>query len=183
MLIMATGMLLFFGSHLLPLFPLSVTLKQRLGENRYKGLIALPSLVGIVMIVIGYRQANSELLWLPVKYGREAALHLMPVAFILLASSHMKTNIRRFIKHPMLTGVLIWSILHLLNNGEVRAVILFSAFAVYSVMDMLLTKKTGTPVQHYPVKHDAIVVTAGLLVYAIALYIHHSWAGVPLLSQ
>ncbi len=182
MLIMSIGMLLFFGSHLLPLFPVSVTQKQRLGENRYKGVIALPSLIGLVIIIIGYRQANVELVYLPVMYSRDLALHLMPVAFILLGSSHMKTNIKRFIKHPMLTGTLIWAVLHLLSNGEVRAVILFSAFAIYAVVDMLFTNKSAAPAKSYPFKQDVIVVVAGLIVYGVALYIHHSWAGVPLLT-
>lgn len=178
MLIMAVGMLLFFGSHLVPLLPVSSTFQDKFGVKKYKGLIALPSVIGIILIVIGYRQASIESLWLPVPYGREMALHLMPVAFILLAAAHMKTNIRRFIKHPMLTGILIWAVLHLLNNGEVRAVILFSAFAVYAVLDMLLTKKSKAA-QRYPIKKDVIVVVAGMFTYVVVLFAH-GWAGVPL---
>ena len=109
MLIMAAGMLLFFGSHLIPLLPVAAPLQQKVGVKKYKGLIALPSIIGIILIFIGYRQSSIELLWMPVTYGREMAIHLMPVAFIFLAAAHMKTNIRRFIKHPMLVGILIWA--------------------------------------------------------------------------
>ena len=180
MLLMAIGMFLFFGAHLVPLVPLKNSLLNNLGEKKYKGLIALPSLAGLVLIIIGYRQADLDPLWYPVSHGREIALLLMPVAFVLLAAANMKTNIKRYIKHPMLTGILIWAGVHLINNGELRAVILFSAFAVYAVVDMLFTTKRPVDMPSYPVKKDVVVMVAGLFAYAVALHIHHAWAGIRL---
>ena len=81
--------------------------------------------VALVLMVIGYRMADGAVFW-----GRNAALVginnlLMLVSVYLFAASGMKTALARKMRHPMLTGVLVWSVAHLLVNGDTPSFVLF----------------------------------------------------------
>ena len=69
MTVLYIGILLFGGSHLFSiLFPaVRNRLKAWWGEQRYKGVYSLVSLVGIGLMVWGYAQTrdNGELLYVP----------------------------------------------------------------------------------------------------------------------
>jgi uncharacterized membrane protein len=109
---------------------------------------------------------------------------LVLIAFILIGASHGKTNIKRFVRHPMLTGVLIWAIGHLLANGEQRAVLLFAVLAVWSLVEILLSNaRDGAWVKPpaVPLSKDILVVVIGIVVYAVVAYFHPWIAGVALL--
>ena len=61
MITLALGLVLFLGIHLLPVAPsLRTAVAGRLGDKPYRGAFSLVSLVGLVLIVIGYRAASSD---------------------------------------------------------------------------------------------------------------------------
>jgi uncharacterized membrane protein len=154
------------------------------GEKPYKIVFALLSLLGIVLIVRGWGTAPADFLYVPPPALRHVTMLLVLIAFILLAASHARTNIKRLIRHPMLTGVLVWAIGHLLANGETRAVILFGSFALWAVIEILLTNaRDGSWVRPEPValKKDIITLVVGVVVFVIVMFIHPWIAGVPIL--
>ncbi len=114
---------------------------NRLGENKYKGLFSLIALVGLLMIIYGYSRTDFYPIWDPLPYSKEIALALMPISMILLAAANIQTNIKKFIKHPMLIGILIWSFVHLIANGDLRSIILFGSFGLYALIDIFFPKK------------------------------------------
>jgi uncharacterized membrane protein len=174
------GIIIFFSIHLVPIFSLKNILINRLGENKYKGLFSLIALVGLLIIIYGFGHAGFHPVWDPLSYSREIALALMPISMVLLAAANVQTNIKRFIKHPMLIGVLIWSFVHLIANGDLRSIILFASFGVYALIDIIFSKKVLTPnnTVNYNLTKDIIVVIIGLLVYAIIVYFHQYISGV-----
>ena len=174
------GIVIFFSIHLVPISPLKNILISRLGENKYKGLFSLIALVGLLIIIYGFSSADFYLIWDPLTYSKEIALALMPISIVLLAAANMQTNIKRFIKNPMLIGILIWSIVHLIANGDLRSIILFGSFGVYAIIDIIFSKKISTTndTANYTLTKDIIVVIIGLLVYAITVYFHRYIAGV-----
>ena len=80
----------------------------------------------------------------------------------------------------MLIGILIWSIVHLIANGDLRSIILFASFGAYAIIDIIFSKKISTTndTANYTLTKDIIVVIIGLLVYAITVYFHRYIAGV-----
>ncbi len=174
------GIIIFFTIHLVPISPLKNILINLLGENKYKGLFSLIALVGLLIIIYGYSIADFYLIWEPLSYSREIALVLMPISIVLLASANMQTNIKRFIKHPMLIGILVWSFVHLLANGDLRSIILFASFGVYALIDIMYSKKvlTTNNITNYTLTKDMIIVIIGLLLYVIFVYFHQYIAGV-----
>ena len=174
------GITIFFSIHLVPIFPLKKFLINRLGENKYKGLFSLIALIGILIIIYGFSSADYYPIWDPLPYSKELALTLMPISIVLLVAANIQTNIKRLTKHPMLIGILIWSFVHLIANGDLRSIMLFGSFGVYALIDIIFSKKvlTTNNTANYTLTKDIIVVIIGLLVYAIIVYFHQYIAGV-----
>ncbi|MCW8195613.1 NnrU family protein [Proteobacteria bacterium 005FR1] len=173
--LLVIGLIIFIGTHAIPTFTgLRSSLATRLGEKRYKGLFSLVALVGLVLIIIGKARAEFVFVYDPPSWGRHLTMLLVLIAFILLPAAHMPTNIKRFTRHPMLWGVTLWGVGHLLANGDLASVILFGSFALYSPLAMLSANHRGAKLQEQrvPLRKDLMVVVAGFVVYAVFLFAH-----------
>lgn len=182
MLILITGIVLFFAIHILS----SLRLKQRLltsvGEQTYKGVYALISLIGLVLIIFGHAKAPYQHVWLAFPQWRMMTLPVMWLAFVLLPAAHMPGNIKRITRHPMLWGVWLWSSAHLMVNGDLASILTFGSFWCYSLYAMVSQNLRGAQKQtdKLPVKKDLIVFAAGTLVFILVIFLHGLLFGVPL---
>lgn len=182
------GLVLFFGVHLVPLSPFKDSLRVRMGVGPYRGLFSVVSLLGIVLIVIGYGQVPVEYLFAPQSWGRPALLMVMPFVFILFAAANMPTHIRKVLRHPMMIGTLIWSSLHFFANGERAASYLFGAFVLYALISILVrvvqpsapANAEGKPIAW---KFDLMAIAGGIIVYAVFLHAHGWLFGPALLTR
>ena len=82
----------------------------------------------------------------------------------------------------MLIGILIWSFVYLIANGDLRSIILFASFGIYALIDIIFSKKVSTThnTTNYTLTKDIIVIIIGLLVYAIIVNFHQYIAGVEI---
>jgi uncharacterized membrane protein len=90
----------------------------RLGAGPSKGIVALAIGAGVVLMIVGYRAAPSTLLWTPPPWTIHVNNLLMLAAVALFGMGNSKGHARSWLRHPMLTGVLVWAIAHLLVNGD-----------------------------------------------------------------
>ena len=184
------GLALFVGVHSTRIVAPGAreALMARFGEGAWKGLYALVSLAGLVLVGRGWEAAREPgggglaMLYAPVPGGVALALLLMPFLFILLVAGNLPAGrIRRAARHPMLVATVGWGVLHLLNNGTSAAVILFAAFAAWAALDIwslarrerVAAQGAGphgasapppdAPLPGWP---DAVAVVAGLALYA-----------------
>src|SRR6185295_6624025 len=100
----------------------------RLGEWPYKGLMAAVSLVGIILIgygFAGYRAAGMIVLWTPPSWTRHLTAALVLPAVIFVVAAYIRGDIARVLKHPMLVGVKLWAVAHIIANGDLGGIILF----------------------------------------------------------
>lgn len=184
MALLIVGLVLFIGIHVLPSSPrLRGALAARLGENGYRILFSLVSAAGLVLAGIGYGQAPREQIFEPSQTARTFLPAAMALAFVLIAVANVPGRLRRLLRHPMLAGVLIWSTLHLLANGDLAANLLFGGFALWTVFAILSAEYRGKR----PVLADAklgnpafdlVGVVAGLLVFWLILHFHADLFGV-----
>lgn len=141
------GLVVFLGIHMVPTNPdLRRSLTGRMGENAYKAMFSIVSLVGLVLIVVGYHKlqvmtGKNPQIWNPPAGMRHAALALMLPSLILLAAAYIPSNIRRVVGHPMLAAVKIWAFAHLLANGDLGSLVLFGSFLAYAVYDRISVKR------------------------------------------
>ena len=116
----------------------------RLGELPWKGLYALLSIAGFGLLVWGFglaRQHPVEL-WSPPFFMRHVAWLLTLLAFILLAAAYVPRNaIKARLHHPMVLGVKVWALAHLLANGNLAHVVLFGSFLVWAVLSFRAARK------------------------------------------
>jgi uncharacterized membrane protein len=151
---------------------------DRMG-NAAKGVIAVVLLISILLMVIGYRGAESEFLW-----GRSAAttginnlLMIFSVALLGLGSS--KSRFNGALRHPMLTGVIVWSLSHLLVNGDVASVVLFGGMALWALLEMVLINRAvpeWTPPEKGTSAGDVKLLVISLVLYGVISGVH-TWLG------
>lgn len=139
MTILILGLVLFLGVHSTRIVAdgwRTATI-ARIGEKPWKGVIALASLVGLVLIVWGFAMVRRTpvLLWESPMAMRHIAGLLMLVAFILLAGTYVPRNsIKARLHHPMVLSVKVWALAHLLANGNLGDVVLFGSFLVWAAL-------------------------------------------------
>jgi uncharacterized membrane protein len=175
------GLALFLGIHLLPaLTGLRGQLVARWGERRYKGYFTLVSFAGLALIIVGYAMADrGRQLFRPLPSAIAVAPYAMVVAFALFAVANMRGHLRQALKHPMLIGLLIWSGVHLLANGDLRGTVLFGTFFAYAVVDLFSAVQRHAVKSFEPtMRYDVIAVVAGIVVALLFMTFHRVLFGV-----
>jgi len=193
MLVLVIGLVVFFAIHLLPAqTELRNGLVARFGETGYKAIFATLSLIGLVLIILGFAKlqlhpGKNPQLWYPPMWCRHVALALMLPAMIALVAAYVPSRIHTMLKHPMLVAIKIWALAHLLANGDLGSLLLFGSFLAFAVYDRISVKsrhalgplgaKTG------PWFNDVIVLVLGTALYVvILLWAHQYFIGVSPLS-
>lgn len=185
MTLLIVGLIIFFGIHLLPTFSsVRTRLVEKFGEMRYKGLYSLLAATGLIVIIVGMIYRDFVHLWIPPVWGRHAAMTLMLPATILLVAADFRSNVKRFIRHPMLWGVTLWACAHLLANGDLASLILFGSFGSFALFDMVSANLRGSEksTQVYPVSKDVKLVVIGMVVYVLIIIVHPYVIGVPVIA-
>jgi uncharacterized membrane protein len=190
MALLIIGIVVFLGIHLLPTFgDLRERLIERLGENGYKALFSVLSILGFVLLVYGFAKAPIIPIWTPPVWMRHLAMLLMLPAFILLVAAYVPGRIKSVVKHPMLTAIKTWALAHLLANGDLAGIILFGSFLAYAVYDRIAlkhrqpTELIETPGRGSP-RNDVIAVVLGLVFYAVFLiWLHPLLIGKPVVAM
>ena len=188
MIWLLAGLAVFFGVHLIPSCPRSrENLIQRLGEWPYKGMFAVLSVIGLALIITGMGRAERIVIWHPPAVAGLATAVAMAPALILLVAANFNGHIKRIVRHPMSLGVLLWSVSHLVANGELASLFLFGGFAVFAVLDMFRFKigssdrrVAAVPAKPASLTKDFLAVVIGLIGYALLVVFHGSLFGVPL---
>ena len=174
-MLMIIGLALFLGIHLVPTAPrLRAAIAARMGEGPYKALFSLISAVGLVLIVAGYWMRPERVqIFTPFAAARAAAPVLVTLAFVLLAAANMRTHLRRVLRHPMLIGLIVWSGVHLLANGDLTGTILFGSFLAYGIVDLVSAIRRAA-VKPFAAtwKHDLIALVAGVGLAYLTIRVH-----------
>ncbi|MFT6169173.1 MAG: putative membrane protein [Celeribacter sp.] len=179
MILLLCGVLLWSGAHLFK--RLAPDARAKLGDKG-RGLVAVASFLAIVLMVIGYRNAEGPVFW-----GRSSALVglnnlLMLLAFYLFAAAGAKTWITSKIKNPQLTAVKVWALAHLLVNGALEDIVLFGGMMAWAVVTVILLKRAGvTPATYVPVgaKKEMIVAGLAIVVTVVVMGIHAALGATP----
>jgi uncharacterized membrane protein len=175
MTLMIIGLALFIGIHLVPIAPpLRARLLLRFGDRGYRALFATIAAVGLILIIVGYHLRPERVqLFAPVPAARTAAPLVVTVAFILFGLANMRSHIRRSVRHPMLIGLMLWSGVHLLANGDLAGTILFGSFFAYSVVALASAIARGAVKVFIPEwKYDVMGIAGGVVLAYLTIRFH-----------
>jgi uncharacterized membrane protein len=139
MTMLILGLVLFLGVHSIRIVAdgWRSAMIGRMGELPWKAVYALLSIAGFVLIVWGFGLARQQpvQLWMPPRGMRHLASLLTLISFVLIAAAYVPRNaIKARLHHPMVLGVKVWALAHLLANGNLAHVVLFGAFLVWAVL-------------------------------------------------
>lgn len=143
----------FLGTHFVSSTSLRPRLIAVLGERAYFGVYVLVAFATLGWMIVAYRQAPILTLWPGV---RLAPVLLMPFATILLVTGLGTPNptvvgqegklraagptrgVLRITRHPLMWGIALWAISHVLARGDVRSLIFFGGLLLLALLGTVL---------------------------------------------
>jgi uncharacterized membrane protein len=135
---LVVGLVLFLGVHAFTMQrEARARLIAKLGEIPYRALYSLISVVGLVLIIRGYgvyRSAGMIPVWYPPAFLRHITFLLVLIAFVFIAATYPPSHIKRWVRHPMIAAVILWSLGHLLVRGDLGSILMFGGFLVWGVL-------------------------------------------------
>jgi len=186
--LMIAGLLIWSLVHLTPSLapPLKQKLITQLGEKTYKLLFAVLIFTALALIVFGWRSTLPSYLYQLPGFTRHIAMLLVLIAFILFGASNYPTRIKQFIRHPQLTGVIVWAFAHLVLNGDSRSVLLFGSMGVWAILEIVFINRREGEWVKQPVPGWAREVRGlaiSLAVCVVVVMLHPYIAGVSIMKQ
>jgi uncharacterized membrane protein len=184
MVFLVLGLVLFLGVHSVRIVAdgSRTRMLTRVGEGPWKGLYSLISAVGLGLIIWGYGQARQQpvVLWVPPTGMKHAAALLTLVAFVLLVAAYVPRNaIKARLHHPMVLGVKVWALAHLLSNGTLADGVLFGSFLLWAVLSFRAARQRdrvqGTVYAAGTAAGTGVAVVAGVAAWAAFAFWAHAW--------
>jgi uncharacterized membrane protein len=120
-----------------------------LGQNGYRVAFSIASVIGLAWLVMAYNRAPYVFTWGMLEWWKPFAIILMLPASLLVVIGLTTPNptsvaqegrlaqppqgIVRVTRHPFLTGVGLWALVHLVGNGDVASLVFFAVWAVVAL--------------------------------------------------
>ena len=183
MIWLVVGVLLWSAAHLFPGVAVTprANVLARLGEQRYKGCFTLAILSSLALMIAGWRASPALGVYAPPGWSDSAAIPIVLAALILFAAAALPSNLKRWIRHPQLTGVALWALAHLLSNGDQRSLVLFGALGSWALVEMLVINRRDGAWQRpelRPWVGEWKPILAGVAIYAVLFWAHPFLFGV-----
>lgn len=146
--------------------------------NAGRGLVTVSILAGIVLMVIGYGATEKEFLYELPSWVWHLNNLLMLVAVFLMGAGNAGGLVGSKIRHPMLLGVVIWVIAHLLVNGDMPSLILFGTMGAWALLEMIVINRgegvwTPPPGQ---ISKDILLAFISVIIFGVFVSVH-IWLG------
>ena len=171
-ILLVLGLLLWTGAHLFrAVNPAGrAALQDRLGDAS-KGIFALLILASVGLMILGYRATPFVPVWTPPEFFTHINNLLMIVAFYMYlttATAPGTAFVMGNLKNPQLTGFKVWTVAHLLVNGDLAAILLFGGLLAWAVAEVIFSKRVKGLVDRSNAKIKSPWVHLGLVIVAFA---------------
>lgn len=166
---------------------LRASIQGAIGEGPHKGLAALLLLASVGLMIFGWRTTPAEFVYDPPVWGRHLNMLLMFFAIYLIGVAQGKSRVRQWIRHPMLTGVLVWAIGHLLANGDDKSLVLFGGLGLWALISIItVSRNEGAWVKPATIAtagREVLSVAIAAILYALLFWAHPYFSGIPLITR
>jgi len=175
------GLCLWAGAHF---FKRVLPRQREAMGNAGRGLVAALILAGLVSMVIGYRAVEYEHLYTLPGWAWHANNMIMLVAIFLMDVSRVGGVVRSKVRHPMLLGVITWSVAHLLVNGDLASLVLFGGLGLWALAEMAIINHAQGPWSPPPpgfIVKDVKLAIIAIVLYAVIVAVHY-WFGYSVIA-
>jgi uncharacterized membrane protein len=149
---------------------------ERWGTKRVKVTITLVIVSSVILMIIGYLQAETIYLYALPIWVWHVNNALMLAALFLMEIGKVRGVIRSKIRHPMLVAVIVWSIAHLLVNGDLPSIILFGGMGLWAIGQIaLINWRVGAWQRPDRGKwtNDLKMLAGAIVIYGVVAGIHY----------
>lgn len=152
--------------------------RARLGVMPGKMAVAVLTLAALGLMIIGYRRAEFIPVYEPMAGMGHLNNLMMLVSVFLMGVPHSKGVVKARLRHPMLSGVVVWALAHLLVNGDAASLVLFGGLGAWALVAMILinAQESWTPPAPGRLRSDAIGAGITVVVFAVIAALH-IWLG------
>ena len=183
--LLIAGLLVWALVHFTPSLaaPLRQKLITQLGEKAYKLLFTVLMFTALALIIFGWRSTLPSHLYQLPGFTRHIAMLLVLIAFVLFGASNYPTRIKQFIRHPQLTGVMVWAFAHLVLNGDSRSVLLFGSMGLWAILEIVLINRREGEWVKQPVPswaRETRGLAISLVVFVVVVLLHPYMTGVSI---
>ena len=185
MKLLISGLLLWSVVHFIPSIGIELKKKwvEALGQRGYTISFSILIVASLVLIVMGWRSTTPAHVYALPLFVKPVAIILMVFAFLLFGAAKHATRIKRFIRHPQLASIVVWSFAHLLLNGDSRSIVLFSWLGIWAILEMIfINRREGAwvkePAPGWGQEFKGVAIS--LVIFVVAAVIHPYITGVPI---
>lgn len=174
--LLVLGVALWWAAHL---FKRLLPARRAAFGDPGKGLVALALVASIVLMVLGYRAAPVIDLWYPPGFTVHINNLLVLTAIWMMSPAGTKGLILNRLRHPMLAGLGLWAVAHLLVNGDLASVILFGGLLIWAPVQAAVINRAEpgwSPPAPGTLGRDVMFLAASAVLLVVIGFIH-GWLG------
>jgi uncharacterized membrane protein len=181
------GLVLFLGVHSVRIFAndwRSAQLAQR-GEAVWKLGYSALSIAGFVLIIWGYGLARQSpmVLWPTPRGMNHLAALLTLLSFVLLVATYVPRNaIKAKLRHPMILGVKVWALAHLLANNTLADLLLFGSFLIWAMLSFRAARQRDRQQPPVRLASNVLATAATVVVGVVAWAAFAFWGHLALIG-
>lgn len=146
----------FLATHIgLASYASRTALIAKFGQRGYLIGYVIVSFVTFGALLFSFADAPREYLWLAPTWVRHLPMGVMIIVCILIVAGYMGPNptavgldrlakldegpkgIFRVTRHPILSGIVLWALVHIPASGQLSAIILQASIALLAIMGMM----------------------------------------------
>ncbi len=181
MTLLILGIIAFAIAHLAPRIAPGpwAELVGRFGRTGARAILGVVIAAATLMIILGYRSAPFTPIYDPPEWGIHLNNLMMLAAVFVFGMSMSKGTTRSWLRHPMMTAVVIWASAHLLVNGDLASIVLFVGMALWAQASMVvvnLAEPDWQPPAPGTVAGDIRLVAITIVAFIVITAIH-TWLG------
>lgn len=202
----------FFLTHSIPVRPpVKAALVGRIGARGFTMAYSLLSIAVLAWVIVAAGRAPFVPLWDWAPWQNHVTLSVMLVVCILAALAIGRPNLLSFggrdndrfdpdhpgligwVRHPLLTALMLWALAHIAPNGNLAHVILFGVFAAFAAFGMHIIDRrqkrilgeerwaslTRVRRDIRPTANGVMRVGVAVVVYLLLIALHGPVIGVP----
>jgi uncharacterized membrane protein len=170
------GLLLWIAAHFFKrvLPDVRSGMNERMGAGPARGIMSVLILLSVILMIVGFRGHDATVLYTPMDGMRPVNNLLMIISVVLFGMSGSKGRLGTMLRHPMLLGVLVWAVAHLLVNGDMASVVLFGGMGIWAVMQIVLinAQDIWTRPERGPASGDVKLFIISAVVFSVIAGIH-----------
>jgi uncharacterized membrane protein len=178
MILLILGLILWAAAHFFQ--RVMPEARARMGDKG-KGVVAVVIIVSMVLMVVGYRSVGDIYVWSPPSWGMHLTDLLMVIAVVLIGLGSSQSRLRGALRHPMLIGIIVWAVAHLLVNGDMGSIVLFGGMFVWAKAQIIMINRSSPDWQRPEpgnLAGDVKLAIISAVIFAAIAGVHY-WLGYP----